>query len=98
MAYAVLQKTLEPPSIDKLKRAFRNVPGLAPADASIIGNDAFGILVKGFESERATAMQSALAVEGVETIVVADSELPQLPQIKFVSRVDCTPEALMIYD
>ena len=98
MPYAVLQKNLEPPSIDQLKRAFRSVPGLTPADAHILGNDAFGILVKGFPLERATAMQNALATEGVETEIVSDENLPPLPEARFVHRVDCCPDALMIYD
>ena len=98
MNYAVLQKTLEAPAIDKLRRAFRNVPGLTPADAHILGNDAFGILVKGFTLERASAMQRALAAEGVESEVVPEPQLPKLPEVRFVNRVDCTSHALMVFD
>lgn len=98
MPYAVLQTDLNPPGLDQMRRAFRSVPGLTPADAEILGNDAFGILVKDFSEQQAGALQGALRVEGIETEIVDQSILPGLPPSHFVRRLDCTPEHLLIYD
>lgn len=98
MAYAVMQKKLEPLTVEQLKRAFRGVPGLAEMDAYTLGKDAFGVLVRGFEWERAAALKSALAEQGVEVEVVDEANLPQLPPSRQVHRIDCLAEALMIYD
>jgi hypothetical protein len=98
MPYAVLQTDLNTPSIEQMRRAFRSVPRLTPWDASILGNDAFGILVKDFSETQAGALQGALRAEGVETEIVDRSHLPALPQTHFVHRLDCTPEHLLIYD
>ena len=98
MPYAVLQTDLDKPNVEELRRAARSVPGLTPADAHILGNDAFGILVRGFSEQQAAALQGALRVEGVETELVEQTLLPPLPEIRFVHRLDCTPEHLLIYD
>ena len=98
MPYAVLQTNLSTLSIEQMRRAFRSVPGLTPMDAQILGNDAFGILVKDFSEQQAGALQGALRIEGVETEIVDQSFLPVLPQPHFVQRLDCTPEHLLIYD
>jgi hypothetical protein len=98
MRYALLQTDLNPPSLDQLRRAFRFVPGLTPYDANILGNDAFGILVKDFSAEQAGALQGALRVEGIETEIVDQSLLPALPQTKIVQRLECHPAHLLIFD
>jgi hypothetical protein len=98
MRYAVLQTDLNPPDLELLRRAFRSVPGLTPYDASILGNDAFGILVKNFSAEQATALHGALRIEGLETEIVEQSLLPELPPAKLVNRLECQPEHLLIFD
>src|ERR1041384_7850115 len=98
MPYAVLQTDLNTPSVEQIARAFPSVPGLVAAGARILGNDAFGMLVKDFSAEQAGALQAALRAEGVETEVVEQSLLPALPPTHFVHRLDCTPEHLLIYD
>jgi hypothetical protein len=98
MSYAVMQTGLEPPSAEQLKQAFLQVPGLAAMDVITLGKDAFGVLVKGFELERATAMQSALAAQGVETEVVDDAVLTELPPPRQLNKAAFTPEALLIDD
>jgi hypothetical protein len=98
MPYAVLQTDLNPPGIEQMARAFRSVPGLTPADAHILGKDAFGILVKDFSEQQAGVMQGALRIEGIETEIVDQSFLPSLPTTKFVRRLDCSPEHLLLYD
>lgn len=98
MSHAVLQTDLITPSVEQLRRALRSVPGLTPYDASILGHDAFGILVKNFPPEWAAALQRALHVEGVVTEIIDQSLLPELPPKKLVQRLDCRPEHLLIYD
>lgn len=98
MRYAVLQTDLNPPGHDQLRRAFRLVPGLTPYDASILGNDAFGILVKNFSADQAAALQGALRLEDIETEIVEQSLLPELPPAKLVNRLDCQPDHLLIFD
>src|SRR6185436_1321218 len=98
MPYAVLQTDLNPPSFELLRRVFPLVPGLTASDAAILGKDAFGVLVKNFSEQQAAALQGALRREGIETEIVDQSFLPELPATKFVSRVDCRPEHLLIYD
>jgi hypothetical protein len=98
MPYVVMQKGLEPPRVEQLKAAFRGIPGLTPMDAPIMCKDAFGILVRGFEEGPANQLQAALAAQGVEVEVVDQVALPVLPPMRHVTRVECTPDALTIYD
>lgn len=98
MSCAVLQTDLNAPTVEQLRRALRSVPGLTPYDATVLGHDAFGILVKNFPPEWAVALQRALHAEGVVTEIIDQSLLPELPPKKNVQRLDCRPEHLLIYD
>lgn len=98
MRYAVLQTDLNPPGHDQLLRAFRTVPGLTPYDAGILGNDAFGVLVKNFSAGQAAALQGSLRIEGIETEIVEQSLLPEMPPAKQVHRLECRSEHLVIFD
>jgi hypothetical protein len=98
MGNVVLQKGLEAPPKDKMKAAFHGVPGLTPADAMMMCKNSLGILVRGLGQEQAQQVQAALAAQGVETEVVDQAELPALPPMRHVTRVDCTAESLMIFD
>jgi hypothetical protein len=79
-------------------QAFHAVPGLAAADVIILGKDAYGVLLKGIEQERAAAMKSACGAQGIETEVVADSALTELPAARQLNKVEFTADALLIYD
>ncbi len=98
MAYAVLQKNLESPSLDQLKQAFRATPGLTALDAGTLGRDAFGLLGKGFELPMATALKNSLAAQGVAAEVLEEAQLPQLPETFFLARLEATPNALLLHD
>lgn len=98
MTYAIVQASLDQPDIEAMRRAFAHAPTLAPMDADTLGRDAFGILVKGKSPEVASAIQGSLRAQGIETHVVSEDQLPELPPTKFVNRVDFTEQALIIYD
>jgi hypothetical protein len=98
MSYAVMQTEPEPPSPEQLKNAFKHVPGLTAIDVGILGKDAFGVLVKGLDLDQASAMRSALVAQGVETEVVQETALAELPPPKQLTKVELTPEAFMIND
>jgi hypothetical protein len=98
MSCAVVQTGAEPPSAEQLKIAFAQVPGLTALDVSVMGRDAFGVLVKGLGREQASAMQSALAAQGVGSEVVDDAVLTELPPPKELTKVSFAAEGLEIYD
>src|SRR5260370_35024797 len=98
MSCAVMQKDLSIPPVEALKRAFRSVKCLTQYDAVILANDAYGILVKHLSGEDAATLQGALQAEDVQTEIVDERSLPTLPTTKFVHRLDCLPESLLIYD
>lgn len=98
MKFAVLQKTLDIPPVEKIEQALLSIDGFTRIDAHTFANDAYGILVKNLPVEQANAFAQALYGQGIETDVVAQKELPEIPQTKFVHQLDCTPEGLMIYD
>lgn len=98
MKFAVLQKDLNVPEVEKLARGLTRVPGFAAIDAHTFAKDGFGILVRNLDAERARALQVSLEQEEIQTDVVAEQDLPVLPQTKFVSRVDSIEAGLLIYD
>lgn len=98
MPFAVVQSSLDPPTLAQLQAAFRGVPGLTPLDAHALGRDAFGIIVKDLSAEAAGQLQSNLRVQGYKTLVVDERELPAMPAAKFVRRLDVAPDALIVYD
>jgi hypothetical protein len=98
LRYAILQKTLDVPNVDALRRAFRAVRCLVDSDAHSLASDAYGILVKNLGVDDAMTLQRALQAEGIETEVLPQRSLPQLPQTKFVRRIECGADALVIYD
>ncbi|MEO5802136.1 MAG: hypothetical protein ABIR24_01295 [Verrucomicrobiota bacterium] len=98
MNFAVVQKTLDIPPVEKIEQALLSVKGFTRVDAHTFANDAYGILVKNISVEQATAFSQSLLGQGIETDVVAQTDLPALPQTKFVQRLDCPPDALLIYD
>ncbi|MBI5385305.1 MAG: hypothetical protein HZA90_11545 [Verrucomicrobia bacterium] len=98
MPFALLQVDLNPPDIERLKRAFRSVDFLTELDAHTLADDGFGILVKNLAPEDAAALCGALRTEGVATEIVDQRALPEMPPTKLVTRLDCQPEALQVYD
>jgi len=98
MPYAILQKTLQPPSVDQLTKAFRSLPDLTASDAAIIAKDAFGILVGSLSFEQAETLSAALIAQGVDNEVVDEQHLFTLPPFKKLRQADCLPDHLLLYD
>jgi hypothetical protein len=98
MSCSLLQTSLEPAPIDKLKLAYRATPGLTELDAFTLGRDAFGILARSFDEERARALQVSLAAQGIESELVEDTSLPTLPELRTVHKLDPASDGVMISD
>lgn len=74
-----MQNGAKPPTGDQLQNVFAQVPGLTSVDATLMAKDAHGVLMKGLDAETAGLMRKAFADEGVETEVVDESVLMELP-------------------
>jgi hypothetical protein len=98
MRYAVLQKELVAPDLEALKRACKVLPSLRDIDAQNMFQDAYGILIKGLDVMDASALQDGLQAEGVDTIVVEESELPIIPPAKVIRQIEFLPAHLNMYD
>lgn len=86
------------PEHDTFARAFRGVPGLTPMDAKSIGNPECGMLVRNLVLEQATALQSNLKAAGTDAEIVAQTDLPVLPNGKVIRSLDCSAEVLTVSD
>jgi len=98
MAYAIIQKELRTPDVERLMRAFRTLPNLRDFDAQTAAHGANGIFLRGLDVESASFLQDALLREGVDTVVVKESELPSVPPAKIVRQMELLPEHLTMYD
>ena len=93
-----MQKDLEAPTAAQLQAAFCGVPGMVAADILVCAKSAFGILAQGLTAEQAEAAKAGFAAQKVDVEAVELGDLPPLPPIRHVHCVDCTAEALVIYD
>jgi hypothetical protein len=98
MTYAIVQKELVVPELERLKRAFAVWPALTGIDAQTSANDAFGILLRGLELEQASLLQDALLKEGIDTVVVEESKLPSLPPGRIGRQAELDEIHLTLYD
>ena len=98
MPYCLLQTDSVAPTADQLKRAFKSLKNLTEADAIKLAREACGILKKNLSLTDARVLQSALQGEGVPTNLLDATQLPKLPDAKFVRRVEIQPQALGIFD
>ena len=98
MPYAIMQKALEAPTVDQLQTAFRGVPGVAAVDARIFAKNIFGVLAQGLTEQQAAAAKAGFTAQNIEVESVDERAVPPMPPIRHVRRLDCTPEALLIYD
>src|SRR6266568_6433854 len=98
MPYCLLQADSVAPAADQLKRAFKALKTLTEADAIKLAREACGILMKNLSLTDARVLQRALQGEGVPTELFDATQLPKLPDAKFVRRVEFQPQALGIFD
>lgn len=84
--------------MEKVKSALVGVPGLTAADAAMMCRHSLGILARGLSREQAQQIQAQLAAQGIETGIADQAALPALPPMRHAIRVDCTTDALEIYD
>jgi len=96
--FAVLQKDFTSPTAEQLKRAFRSFSNLTDADAVRLAAGAHGILMRHTDGDASRAFQHALQAEGIGAVVVAEDELPKLPDGKSLQRLGISPAAFTIYD
>src|SRR2546427_12317037 len=94
MACCLVQSDFAVPAADVLRRAFRSLEMLTEADAVKLANEACGILAKNLSPDDASRLQRALAAEGVPTEMMDAAQLPRLPDVKFVRRLEIQPQAL----
>jgi hypothetical protein len=98
MSYAIVQKELVVPDVERLARAFSVLADLTAIDAQNAANDAYGILWRGLTGEQAGALQAALTHEGLETEMVDDAELPALVVPRAMAQVQFQPEFFVVTD
>jgi len=98
MLYAIVQKSLTPPSREQLVTAFRALPELTDYDAATMAKDAFGILVERLPMDKAGRLLQALYAAGVEAEMVHHESLPALPAASPIRRADITDEAFVARD
>ena len=75
-----------------MRRAFQATGLFHALDAVHFVKEGFGVLAKGLEEDPARQLQGALATQGVEVDVVADSEWPVLPPAKRIVQAACWAE------
>ncbi len=98
MTYALLQTSMAPPPVDALKRAFRNSRSLSAADAVWVADDAFGILARDLPEDEGQSLAAMLTGEGVGVELVADRDLPRLPDAQFFLSTQFQPDTLELFD
>jgi len=98
MKYAILQKELVVPEVERLKRAFSVWPEFRGIDAQTSANDAYGILLRGLEAGQAALLQEALSKEAIDTAVVEESNLPVLTPGRVGRKAEFDDNHLTLYD
>jgi hypothetical protein len=98
MPYLLVQRSLTPPEIEPVQRAFQTTGIFHALDAVSFVKDAFGVLAKGLNDYQAQQLQNALAVQGVEVEVVEETEWPTLPAAKRIVRASCWAEGFAPWD
>jgi hypothetical protein len=98
MTYALLQTSMIPPAVEALRRAFSHSQALSVADASMVAEDAFGILARDLPEDEAQNLAASLAAEDIAVDLVAERSLPRLPDAEVFSSVHFGAEGLRFFD
>jgi hypothetical protein len=98
MQYAIVQTSLIVPSVVQMQKALQVLPQFAGNDASLIAQDACGVIVHNLNEADAHFTCRALIKEGVDCEVVEETAMPALPSVIKMRRFDCEREHLILYD
>jgi hypothetical protein len=100
MTYALLQTAITPPPVDALQRAFKAgaTRTISAADAIFAADDAFGILSRDLPEEDALSLAAALAAEEIIVDVVAERDLPRLPEPQFFLSAHLSETTIEFFD
>lgn len=98
MTYALLQTSMTPPPVEALQRAFRSSDSLSAADAVFVADDAFGILARDLPADEAQHIAASLANENVRVDLVAEGDLPRLPDAQAFSSAQFTADCLRLFN
>ncbi len=96
--FAVLQKDRAGPTAEQLKRVFKVFSHLTDADAVRVAVGARGILMRHLARDAARALQQVFLAEGIAVAVVAENDLPGLPEGHSLHRLGIWPQAFAVYD
>ena len=80
MTYALMQTSMEAPPVEVLRKAFHASDTLSAADAVFAADDAYGILARDLIGDDAQNIAASLASDGIEVELVAEGDLPRLPE------------------
>ncbi len=87
--FSLLQRSLDQTiGRDALEHAVHAVPSIARADCARMHRECFGIFVSNLERSQADAFRMALDRQGFPTDLIADSDIPKLPDAYTVLRLD----------
>jgi hypothetical protein len=98
MTYAVIQSDSVALTQGQLAAALPVTGRFAPADAARVANESFGLIIDKLEENQAKALQQALRGQGVESEIIVDADLFNMPPVKTTKRFDCLAEHLVVYD
>lgn len=98
MTYALLQTSMTPPPIEALQRAFRSSDSLSAADAVFVADDAFGILARDLPGDEAQNIAASLASENVAVELVAERDLPRLPDAQAFASVQMREDCIRLFN
>ncbi len=98
MTYALLQTSMTPPPVEALQRAFRSSDSLSAADAVFVADDAFGILARDLPEDEAQHIAASLAGENVSVDLVAEGDLPRLPDAQAFASIQLREECIRLFN
>lgn len=98
-SYSLIQPELGP-VIDRqtLEEASVSAPNVGKADCTRIAKELFGIVVSGIPVEDAVAFREALMAKNFFTRVVADSDIPCLPEARYFNRIEVNDGSITCTD
>jgi len=98
MSYAIVQRELNPPDVEAIKRSLVSLERFTAYDAWPIARDAFGVLVPRLTLEEAEQLQGAMLSAGMDVVMVHEDDLFPLPDYRRCRQADPFADGLTLYD